>query len=421
MKILYLCPDIGIPVLGRAGGSAHVRGLLNAFTRAGHRAVLVAPRLDKSLWEEPAKIDFPLLHLQPSADVESVALYLKDFVRLLGLENSRLPTELRRILYNRDIYSQVKRRCKDEHPDFIYERVSLYSTAGVLLARELNVPLIVELNAALALEQASYRATGLGDLAAQTEQWVLLNADAVVTVSEALRDYVISLGVDANRVQVTPNGVNPTIFHPGPRDPSVRERWALGDGPVVGFVGGIRPWHGVRVLPALLDCLTKRYRDLNLVIVGDGPLRGSLEQDLKDRGLFERTVFTQSLPQDEVAGLIRQFDVALAPYFELDHDFYFSPLKVFEYMACGVAVVAAKLGQIGEVIRHGETGLLYQPDDLDGLVSACDELLSDPQLRNRLGNAAAKQVAEQFTWDRNATRVIDLAQSLIARPEEVYA
>ena len=420
VKILYLCPDIGIPILGSAGGSAHVRGLVTAFDRAGHSVVLVAPRLERSPWEKPARIDGPVIHLQPSTDNEGLILYLKEFVQMVGIENSRLSTELRRILYNKDLFSQLKRRCKSERPDFIYERASLYATAGVSLAREFNVPLILELNAALALEQASYRGTSFRDLAAQTERWVLSQADAVVTVSALLRDYVVSLGVDPYRINVMPNGVDPALFRPRPLDPTDRARWGLGDGPILGFVGGIRPWHGVKVLPLLLERLVARYRDLRLVIVGDGPLRGELERELQDRNLIQNYVFTSSLPQEEVATLIPHFDVALAPYPRLDHTFYFSPLKLFEYMACGVAVVAAGVGQIEQVVQHGETGLLYPPDDIDALVSACDRLLANPALRQRLGQAAAQEIRERYTWDHNAARVIELARSLISTPQEVY-
>ena len=92
MKILYLCPDIGIPVLGHVGGSAHVRGLVTALHRAGHSVVLVAPRLERSPWEKPASIDCPVIHLQPSTDHEGLILYLKEFVQMVGINNSRLST-----------------------------------------------------------------------------------------------------------------------------------------------------------------------------------------------------------------------------------------------------------------------------------------------------------------------------------------
>src|SRR3989454_3198375 len=413
MKILYLCSDLGIPVLGRKGASVHLRSLVTAFVRAGHSVVLAAPLLNKSPWEGPAKLDVSLLHLPPSADTVNAVLALKAFNEMLDVA-SPLPGELRGILYNQEIVTPLKRRFDNDPPDFIYERASLYSTAGVALARELNVPLLVELNAPLAVEHSTYYGgTGLGELAAQAERWTLVQADAVLAVSSPLRDHVVSLGVEPGRVQVVPNGVVATLFHPAPPEPSSRARWSLGAGPILGFVGGLRRWHGVEVLPTLLERLVQRYRGLRLVIVGDGPLRGELEHTLKERGLTRSVVFTGSLPHEEVADLIRQFDVALAPYPRPEHAFYFSPLKLFEYMACGVPVVAAALGQIAEVVRDGETGLLYPPGEMDALIGACDRLLADPALRQRLAQAAAKEGHGLYTWDHNATRVVELARALI--------
>ena len=413
MKILYLCADLGIPVLGHKGASVHVRGLVAAFVRTGHFVVLAAPLLSKTPWEEPVSLNVPLLHLPPSADIVNAVLAVKAFNERLGVANS-LPGELRRILYNQELGTQLKRRFESAPPDFIYERASLYGTAGVALARELNVPLLVELNAPLAVEQSAYRATGLGELAAQAERWTLAHADAVLTVSAPLRDHVVSLGVEPERVQVIPNGVDAALFQPRIRDSGVRARWGLGNGPVLGFVGGLRRWHDAEALPVVLERLVHRYRGLRLVIVGDGPLRGELERTLKERKLTGSVVFTGWLPQEEVAELIQQFDVALAPYARLEHAFYFSPLKLFEYMASGVPVVAAKLGQIAEIVRDGETGLLYPPDDVEALVGACERLLADPALRRQLGLAAAKEVHGLYTWDRNAARVVELARPLIA-------
>ena len=281
------------------------------------------------------------------------------------------------------------------------------------------MPLILELNAPLAQEQASYRATSLGDLAARAERWILSQASAVVVVSNELREHVVSQGVDQSRVHVLPCGVDPGLFRPGMRDPETRARWGLDSELVLGFVGGLRPWHGVKVLPTLLSRLIQQHKDLRLMIVGDGPLRGELENELRKRDLMGNTVFTSALPQNEVAKVIRHFDVALAPYPRLEHAFYFSPLKLFEYMACGIPVVAAAVGQIKDVVRDGETGLLYQPEDVDALASACNRLLADSALRQRLGQAAARETLERYTWDHNAARVIELARSLIAKTEVI--
>ena len=226
--------------------------------------------------------------------------------------------------------------------------------------------------------------------------------------------YVVSLGADPSRVHVMTNGVDTHLFKPGHRDSRVRHRWGWtdGEGPVLGFVGGLRPWHGVEILPELFDRLAPYHRGLCLVIVGDGPLRSRLEE--RARGIARQVVFTGTVAQEEVAPMIREFDMALAPYPKLDHPFYFSPLKLFEYMACGVPVVASKIGQIAEVVEDGVTGMLYPAGDLNGLVDACRRLIADPDLRSRIGQAATQEVQRCYTWDHNSAAITELARSFIA-------
>ena len=252
MKILYLSADLGIPVLGRKGASVHVRSLVAALGRAGHSVAVATPSRHESPWEDPARLEASLLHLPPGAAGAAACRAVAAFDKALRTESS-LPRELQRLLYNQDLLRQLLRRFEGEPPDFIYERASLYTVAGVCLARELEVPLLVELNAPLALEQSTYRAPRLGELAAEAERWTLRGADAVLVVSAALRDHAASLGVVPERIHVVPNGVDAALFRPGPPDPEARARWGLGDGPILGFVGGLRPWHGVDALPRLLD------------------------------------------------------------------------------------------------------------------------------------------------------------------------
>src|SRR5439155_1218168 len=146
MKILYLCPDLGIPVLGRKGASVHVRELIAAFGRAGHSVVIAAQLINKSSWDKPADVDATVLHLRPDENALAAISAVKTFNETLGVENS-LPGDLRRILYNQALGTELLRRFENDPPDFIYERASLYATAGVSLARALSVPVLVELNA----------------------------------------------------------------------------------------------------------------------------------------------------------------------------------------------------------------------------------------------------------------------------------
>lgn len=411
MKILYLCSDAGIPVLGRKGASVHVRQMIASFARAGHRVVLAAPSLTKSPWDEPAEVAAEVVHCRLSPSAQESVNAVKGYAGELGGAAS-LASELRRILSSQELAANLLPRFKGDAPDFIYERAALFGTAGVALARALRVPLLVELNAPLVEEQSLYRGAGLGALALEAEKFTLAQADAVFTVSAPLREHVLALGAEPDRVQVLPNGVDPEEFRPGPRDEILRARLGLGPGPVLGFLGGLRPWHGVEILPELLARLSSRHSGVQLLFAGDGQLRAELERRLGQLGLLDRASFTGNLPHEEVPAVVRLFDVALAPYPELEHAFYFSPLKVFEYMACGVPVVASACGQIAEVVRDGENGLLVPPGNLDALTAACDRALSDTALRQRLGRAASELIRSRYTWHEDAARVVAVARGL---------
>jgi glycosyltransferase involved in cell wall biosynthesis len=414
VKILYICTDSGVPILGRKGASVHVRELVKAFSQAGHRVVVAAQTLNKSPWETPAAIAAPVVQIRPSPAASAAVQAFKEFNLSIDAENN-FPGELRRILYNRELAEDLRRRFETDRPDFIYERAALYSTGVIQLANQSDIPLVLELNAPLALEQATYRDSGLAELAEKAERWALTHADAVVVVSAKLKEHAVGLGVDKRKVYVLPNGVNTELFTPGQRDENLKQKLGLNGGPVLGFVGGLRPWHGVEILPELMKRLRPRCPELQLIIAGDGQLRKSLTEEFKRLGLERQVVFTGLLQHEEIPAVIRQFDAALAPYPDTDHEFYFSPLKLFEYMACGVPVVAARLGQISEVVTSGKTGLLYPPGNLKQLAANCVQLLGDANLRTRIGNAGAALVHKKFTWKANAVRVIEIVRALSDR------
>ncbi|MEZ5101798.1 MAG: glycosyltransferase [Thermoleophilia bacterium] len=408
MRILSLVADIGIPILGGKGAAVHARSLATALARAGHEVALAAPSLVREPWERPAPLGPPVLHLPPAAHVEQAARGVKSFRETIGAATA-IGGELRRVLYNEQLVDDLHRVLERRPPDVLLERASLFGTAGSLVAERLGVPHVVELNAPLAAEQEAYRGGSLGELAAAAERWTLGRADVVLTVSSLLARHAIRCGAAPERVHVLPNGVDPAAFHPGPRDATLRRRLGLGAGPLVGFVGGLRPWHGIEALPGLLARLATVHPSVRLVVVGDGPLAGQLAGELAARGLTGCASLLGALPHEDVAAVVRELDVALAPYPRPEHEFYFSPLKLFEYMACGVPVVASRLGQIAEVVRDGETGLLVPPGDADALATACRRLLDEPALAQRLGAAAAAEVARRYTWDANAARVGELA------------
>jgi glycosyltransferase involved in cell wall biosynthesis len=292
--------------------------------------------------------------------------------------------------------------------DFIYERYSLWSAAGVRAARQLKIPCVIEVNAPLLIEQRGYRQIVLEEAAEQIETEVFGSAHALVTVSDEVKTYALSKGAEPSRTFVVPNGVDITRFYPDITAPALE---TVDDQFVVGFVGSLKPWHGIDHLLDAFSLLHEAAADYHLLIVGDGPLRPWIEGYLRGARLEDAATMIGWAQHERLPGLLKRMDVAVAPYPPMN-GFYFSPLKLYEYLAMGRPVVASAIGQMCDVIEDGVTGLLTDPGNPDDMAAKIARLRGDPKLRDALGRAAV-QCARGFTWDGNARQVLDLADSLL--------
>jgi glycosyltransferase involved in cell wall biosynthesis len=240
-------------------------------------------------------------------------------------------------------------------------------------------------------------------------------ASAVVCVSEpARRQLLARWPVNASKVAVIPNGVDAERFRPD-GVARARGRAAIGAGeePILIFVGSFFDWHDV---PTLLEAFVEvraRRRDIRLVLVGDGPTRAAMEARARDLGLSDATRFMGLVGHRVVPDLIAAADVAVAPYPALD--LWHSPLKLYEYLASGATVVASRTGQVAEVIRDGENGLLVEPGNVPALASALFEVIGSPELRYRLGRQAREDAVRYHSWDRYLARLEDLFAEVIGR------
>jgi glycosyltransferase involved in cell wall biosynthesis len=293
--------------------------------------------------------------------------------------------------------------------DLIYERYSLFSAAGVRASSALGIPCFVEVNAPLVAEQRQFRKLMQVDVAEAIEAEVFQGADALLAVSEPVRDYMLAKGAAAEGTHVIPNGADVTRFHPGvearrPRIPGAKF--------VVGFSGSLKPWHGIEMLLDAFRLLARRSPDYHLLIVGDGPLRDWVRGYVRGAELEAAVTCTGWVGHEQLPGLLRGMEVTVAPYPAME-GFYFSPLKLYEYMAVGAPVVASDVSEIARIIRHEETGLLIEPGDPAALADQIERLRADPLLRARIGAEAARK-AREFTWESNALQVTDLARRAVA-------
>lgn len=370
MRILYhhrIMADDGMRV--------HVDRVVDALTGAGHQVRVVGPAASATSGETPAA---RLRRWLPGWLFE-------------GLE----------LAYNVVAYRRLRRAARALHCDVIYERYNLYLLAGALLKRRLGVPLILEVNAPLALERRTHGNLHLVRLASICEQAAWRTADAVLPVSDALARHVMDAGVSADRVHVIRNAVTTDVLS---MPKASAHAWPCG-AVTFGFVGFVRAWHG---LERVIDVMAERS-DVRLCVIGDGPARAELEAHAASLGVSERLSFTGRVAHADVPGHLRAIDVALQP----DVTPYASPLKVFDYMAARCAIVAPARSNIREILTDGVTALLFDPDDPAGFAHVVDRLAGDPALRAHLGEAAFAEIqARGFTWEDNARRIAQIAGKL---------
>jgi glycosyltransferase involved in cell wall biosynthesis len=366
----------------RDGQAVHIDEMIAALRALGHEVRVVAPR--------------------PSENSETGAQ--ASGVQRLRTLLPKVIYELLELAYSVVAYTRLARAASEFKPDAVYERYNLYLLAGVMLRRRTGIPLLLEVNAPLARERAEFGGLGLPKLARWAERVAWRGADFVLPVTRVLAREVESRGVAAARIAVIPNGINVAQFAAAPSAAEAKQSLGWPDALVLGFTGFIREWHRVdRVLHWMASGAAPG--NARLLVVGDGPARHGLEVLATELALADRVRFTGVVSREQVPGLVAAFDIALQPAVVP----YASPLKLFEYLALGKAIVAPRQPNIEEVLSDEDNALLFDEGDPDSLDRALTRLCTDPALRARIAAGAGATIERQgLTWRRNAERVTAL-------------
>ena len=362
MRIAYVCLDPGIPVFGTKGASVHIQEVVREYRRRGHDVTVYATRRGSNVPDDLAElriVDVPITtrdEEERERAQQAASASVSDMVRAGGY-------------------------------DLVYERYSLFST----VIAECRVPGILEVNAPLIDEQRTHRVLVDEQAADAALQEQVQAALATICVSDPVRDWVIAR-TEGTRVFTVPNGVNVHRITPQPESPGA---------PVVTFVGTLKPWHGVDVL---LRARAQAHKDWKLRIIGDGPMRAELDDLARSLGIdvdFRGAVAPDAIPQ-HMAGTA----IGVAPYpaMDTDSDQYFSPLKVYEYMAAGLPVVASRVGQLPEIM--GESAYLVPPSDPEALAEALDALVANPVERARVGSDNRRQAEREHSWTGTVDHIL---------------
>lgn len=369
MRVAYLCADPGVPVFGTKGASVHIQEIVRAFRARGDEVTVYATRRGDHV----------------PADLAAL--------RVVERRVARGDTAAR----ERDIARAARELAAlaaDDGCDLVYERFSLFSEGGVQLAERTAARLVIEVNAPLIDEQRTHRELVDEAGARAAAERSLRAADVVACVSAPVSEWARGLGAAAPVVAA--NGVNTDRIRP-----SSARRYA-GDIPTIGFVGTLKRWHGVDVLLDAAAELDRRGCRIRLAVIGDGPAGPELREQAERHRLD--VLFTGAVAPADVPTLLGGIDIGVAPYREADD--YFSPLKVCEYLAAGIPVVASAVGQLPELVTHGETGALVRPGDPLALADALQALADDPATRVRWSMAARRRAVAAHDWSGVLARIL---------------
>lgn len=373
MRVAYVCADLGVPVFGSKGCSIHVQEIVRSFLKRGDQVDLFVARTGGEVPEEFSQCRVHVFSPEAAAEVADREIAAQSVALRIG----------------------EAMECQGPF-DLVYERHSLWSSAGPEFAGEQGLPSILEINAPLIEEQRKHRDLVDVERAFATSQAAFTRASSLAVVSEEVANAMVAdFEIDPDKLYVVPNGVDTQRFSPDipPRMPS--------DEFTIGFVGSLKPWHGVETLLQAFPRLQRECPNSRLLIVGDGPMQSQLQRDYcpPDSEITSRVHWIGSVSPSEVPGYLTSLDVAVAPYPDLS-DFYFSPLKVYEYMACGVTTVASNIGQLKSMIKHRIDGFLYDPSSIAALSSTLSMLAEQSAVCKEVGRRARTRAVDEFSWDQ---------------------
>lgn len=476
MRILYVCADTGICVDRPVGAGSHVRETVETLRSSGHDITVLAAdcalssvsgvanglpgkRIIRHRWF-PFLMDWrswgrliPEIKSVNATPVEVRGLCTIDSKRTEfgnGIDNSwdkvesgdeiaipvtpppyglsKLRDRMSDFFYGsfRERLNQIEEKTAypkrfvrifqqtiDEFlPDAVYERYALGHHDATTICNQRGIPHILEVNALLAreaAEQGLLPSKKSKQISKQELDFLRNQTQKVLVVSDQLKN---EIGRDLDHIDTNPNGVDVDFFSPNIPPGPVLKKYGLENVPLLGWVGSFGRGRGVEEFLEIAAQIHQRQPNVHFLLIGDGPLRDQVSKTVQERNLKEVVVLTGSIPKSEIPAHIAAMDIALAPYPAYGAE-YFSPLKVFEYMAMAKPVAATAIGQCIDLLQD-DMGLLLPPEHPDIWAEEIINLLNDRGRREEMGNRARDRVMKHYTWKRNAERIIEYFESLRA-------
>ena len=397
MKITFLRTNFFWFEQQSGGSVSHIAGFVSGLTELGHNVNFISTDHLKKINEQKTPVEvIPVPNWQ-----------------------KRLPY-LGELFYNLRMIPRARALLKKNRPDFLYQRNSILSGTGAVVARQLHLPFVLEYNSPEGWKLRNWTKTSpfkakinlvIAACVDALERFSLRRADLIVVVSEALKDRLVEQGFSPKRILSNPNGVDLVEFD------AIKpiSKYTKKDTILLGFVGTFAHWHGAEIL---CEAVKKAYQEtpnIHVVLIGDGVFRKTCETIIENDKMQNVVTFTGTLDHAETIGILKSCDILVSPHVPNPDGtpFFGSPTKLFEYMAAGKCIVASDLFQVGEIIRDHNAGITVKPGDSVDLATGLVKAINDEDLRSKFGKNARKAAESDYTWTANARRVVDAVKPLM--------
>ncbi len=312
-------------------------------------------------------------------------------------------------------------------PDIIHAHSPvLNAIAAQRVAKRHDIPMLYEIRAFWE-DAAVGNGTGTEGsprywLTRQLETHAVRAADAVAVICEGLRGDLLARGVDADKIVVSPNGVDMDQFgDPLPRDPALTARLGLEGADVVGFIGSFYDYEGLDHLIAAMPRLVRLRPKVKLLLVGGGPCEQALRDQAMASPFADHILFVGRVPHDQVEHYYAQVDILAYPRKAMRLTDLVTPLKPLEAMAQGRLVAASDVGGHRELIDDGVTGALFAPGDPASIATTLGGMFADRGFWDERRATARAFVERERNWSSNIMRYEPVYQRLLAAPQRLRA
>jgi glycosyltransferase involved in cell wall biosynthesis len=332
--------------------------------------------------------------------------------KLIGM-SPRLVTNLAQYIVSRSFRSGLQKAVKPLNPDFLYERYALFCRAGIEVANRVGVPHILEVNSIIHTLDQFFLAAPIIPLTYKNELEIFRRTDHVIAISNRIRDELLEMGVEENRISVIHNGVDSELFKRDSTKSATlrRELGYTSEHFVIVIAMGFDHRYIVDAVSDMLvnsvRRLVKESKELKILVIGGGTQFNRTRSRILSRLNRGSVTFTGSIPYHNVPHYLSVGDLAYIPW----HVEFSSPLKLFEYMSMELPVVVPRLPGIMEVVDE-TIGWSFEHLNSVEAENMLSDVMSSGESPNKMGRNARKKVLEQYTWESNAQKVLELSRNL---------